>query len=551
MASKDINKFMKPMCELMSKYAKLKVCIGEVKMTLTEEHVHFLGLCKGVSKLIIIPPEPKTDPIEEDSLILILRTTINLKKLILLSSECLRTGLQGLTQLNSLTLVSNSNNFLKMPVYKSIPTPTNVKKLNLDLLIQTKDNHKLPVPNNLYHFGCRAKALSHFNFKSCHHLRSITLFHTNLVDESDPLWRLLSSTIHSLRLKYRPSNKEKPDLETDGRLEGKYFGINVPVRLQHLTLKLNFPFSDSYSKHCIKRIFINTQEPQWSNDLLHQINQIGAYSPVFIPFPPLTKETSLFKQITEKKLVMTSSNNNNKNNNNNSIKKVANVKGNVIRKRNKPSLVCANCRRKKIKCDKQTPCHNCVKAGTTDTCTYSVRVIRNPFNNKQEKMIVPLNLVNGENSEVDNVALQMQMQLLKEQVKVLEGILENKRRQSSPETAPTNSSNGTVATHGSVDANFGFTTGFPSHPNSSGGSTYSSSSMSSPLSVTSSNYDLGNHSGAYQQSQIFLKPGLFDMKLERLKVFKILIKPSQRTYCLETNSWKASLPPKFDLCYNG
>ncbi|GMG22120.1 unnamed protein product [Ambrosiozyma monospora] len=192
-----------------------------------------------------------------------------LKKLILIFSECLRTDLQGLTQLDSLTLVSNSNNFLKMKVFKTIPQ--NLKKLNLDLLIQTKKiNHKLPVPENLYHFGCRAKALSHFNFNSCLQLRSMTLFHTNLVDESDPLWRLLPSTIHSLRLEYRASTKEKPGLKTDGCPEGKYFGINVPVKFQHLTLKLNFPFSDNYSKQCMKRIYINTHEPQWSNDLLHK-----------------------------------------------------------------------------------------------------------------------------------------------------------------------------------------------------------------------------------------------------------------------------------------
>ncbi|GME73763.1 unnamed protein product [Ambrosiozyma monospora] len=36
------------------------------------------------------------------------------------------------------------------------------------------------------------------------------------------------------------------------------------------------------------------------------------------------------------------------------------------------SFVCSNCKRKKIKCDKQFPCHNCVKAKLTDTCRYSI-----------------------------------------------------------------------------------------------------------------------------------------------------------------------------------
>ncbi|GMG22121.1 unnamed protein product [Ambrosiozyma monospora] len=42
LANKDKDNFMKSMSELMSMYAKFKMCVGQVKMSLTEEHVHFL-----------------------------------------------------------------------------------------------------------------------------------------------------------------------------------------------------------------------------------------------------------------------------------------------------------------------------------------------------------------------------------------------------------------------------------------------------------------------------------------------------------------------------
>ena len=42
-------------------------------------------------------------------------------------------------------------------------------------------------------------------------------------------------------------------------------------------------------------------------------------------------------------------------------------------RRQRPSLVCENCRRKKIKCDKLEPCSQCVKAKLQYTCVYSAR----------------------------------------------------------------------------------------------------------------------------------------------------------------------------------
>ncbi|GME83082.1 unnamed protein product [Ambrosiozyma monospora] len=41
------------------------------------------------------------------------------------------------------------------------------------------------------------------------------------------------------------------------------------------------------------------------------------------------------------------------------------------RKRKRPSYVCTNCKKRKVKCDKQLPCNNCVKANIATTCVFS------------------------------------------------------------------------------------------------------------------------------------------------------------------------------------
>ena len=44
---------------------------------------------------------------------------------------------------------------------------------------------------------------------------------------------------------------------------------------------------------------------------------------------------------------------------------------NASRKRRRPALACEECRRRKIKCDKKTPCNQCAKSkSVTVTCTY-------------------------------------------------------------------------------------------------------------------------------------------------------------------------------------
>ena len=40
------------------------------------------------------------------------------------------------------------------------------------------------------------------------------------------------------------------------------------------------------------------------------------------------------------------------------------------RKRPRPVVSCLRCRDKKLKCDRTSPCENCVKAQIADSCTY-------------------------------------------------------------------------------------------------------------------------------------------------------------------------------------
>jgi hypothetical protein len=40
----------------------------------------------------------------------------------------------------------------------------------------------------------------------------------------------------------------------------------------------------------------------------------------------------------------------------------------TVKKRRRPALACAQCRRRKIRCDQNTPCNNCVRSGIPD-CT--------------------------------------------------------------------------------------------------------------------------------------------------------------------------------------
>lgn len=44
-----------------------------------------------------------------------------------------------------------------------------------------------------------------------------------------------------------------------------------------------------------------------------------------------------------------------------------------IRKRPRPTLSCIECRRKKLKCDRNRPCDQCLKSAHSGQCVYATR----------------------------------------------------------------------------------------------------------------------------------------------------------------------------------
>lgn len=55
-----------------------------------------------------------------------------------------------------------------------------------------------------------------------------------------------------------------------------------------------------------------------------------------------------------------------------------------IRRRNKPTLVCNNCKRRKVKCDRKIPCTSCVKVNCGFTCSYEARPVRQDGKRKKK-----------------------------------------------------------------------------------------------------------------------------------------------------------------------
>ncbi|KAK6204765.1 fungal transcriptional regulatory protein [Scheffersomyces amazonensis] len=53
----------------------------------------------------------------------------------------------------------------------------------------------------------------------------------------------------------------------------------------------------------------------------------------------------------------------------------SNIDQKIVKKRKRPSLVCENCKKKKIRCDKGQPCNQCVKSNSIHTCRYDTEGI--------------------------------------------------------------------------------------------------------------------------------------------------------------------------------
>jgi hypothetical protein len=71
------------------------------------------------------------------------------------------------------------------------------------------------------------------------------------------------------------------------------------------------------------------------------------------------------------------------------------------RKRPRPVVSCLRCRNKKLKCDRVTPCQNCIKASIADTCTYD------PDGHILAKEVAPIAATTATASSVEDLQRRM------------------------------------------------------------------------------------------------------------------------------------------------
>ncbi|GMG28349.1 unnamed protein product [Ambrosiozyma monospora] len=160
------------------------------------------------------------------------------------------------------------------------------------------------------------------------------------------------------------------------------------------------------------------------------------------------------------------------------------------RKRNRPSFVCSNCRRKKIKCDKQSPCHNCVKAKIDNSCQYGIPsedhlLQRNDQTNDKLETAPTLN----ENTPSPATTIHSEMEEMRAKIISLENLLKER----------------TNASLNSPRENI------------------------SLISSSMGNIDISSNSHTQRQKKQKLE-GILNLKLDSLKRYKIAQKPSRTTY---------------------
>lgn len=73
------------------------------------------------------------------------------------------------------------------------------------------------------------------------------------------------------------------------------------------------------------------------------------------------------------------------------------------RKRRRPALSCVECRRRKVKCDREDPCDSCKKF-QSPTCTYSPRGVSSRINNASRSTVPSPSTrgASGDNAKADN-----------------------------------------------------------------------------------------------------------------------------------------------------
>lgn len=106
------------------------------------------------------------------------------------------------------------------------------------------------------------------------------------------------------------------------------------------------------------------------------------------------------------------------------------------RKRQRLTLVCDNCKKRKIRCDKQLPCSSCIRSNLHEACHYSNWSIGNKHSIE----------LNHENS-FDVEQAKVEIDYLKEKIKYLEDLKAKQNELSSFDNSSTSSRNSISSSH--------------------------------------------------------------------------------------------------------
>ncbi|CAI5758844.1 unnamed protein product [Candida verbasci] len=118
----------------------------------------------------------------------------------------------------------------------------------------------------------------------------------------------------------------------------------------------------------------------------------------------------------------------------------------IIKKRNRPSLVCFPCRKKKIKCDKGKPCSTCVKNDIVNECTYDERLtnkqngnekVDEPESKKRKKQ--SSELTKKESKEIIDSSKDVCVLIRKSELEQLQASLKHYELQASSKVTKSNS----------------------------------------------------------------------------------------------------------------
>lgn len=120
----------------------------------------------------------------------------------------------------------------------------------------------------------------------------------------------------------------------------------------------------------------------------------------------------------------------------------------MTRKRIRSTLVCVNCRKKKMKCDRNLPCSSCVNAGIDLTCAYSSATYKKPqFDKNLDLYSTDLsqntsqNKIDEDNHLSKELSVNQRLESLRRKVRELEASIAAETPTRTLPLTPTNDSN--------------------------------------------------------------------------------------------------------------